>query len=74
MGKATLAVSLPQTSKDSVAAKPREGRFSAPRQDIGSLFRDDQDLTGKADLALFARGATPASRVENGRFQRTIII
>jgi len=55
MDKATLTISLPQTMKDYIAAKLREGRFSRPSEYIRSLIRDDQDLEGSPRPALIAR-------------------
>jgi len=55
MDKTTLTISLPRTMKEFIEAKLEEGRFSTPSEYIRSLIRDDQDLNGKAELALLAR-------------------
>ena len=58
MEKATLTISLPRTMKEFIAEKLREGRFSTPSEYIRSLIRDDQDMSGKNDIArLLRRGA-----------------
>jgi len=60
MDKATLTISLPQTMKDYIAAKLREGRFSTPSEYIRSLIRNDQDIEdGKR------RDRIPARRAAN---------
>jgi len=48
MEKATLAISLPRTTKDFIVSKMQEGRFSTPREYIRSLIRQDRDLNGPA--------------------------
>lgn len=55
MDKATLTISMPQTMKDYIAAKLREGRFSTPSEYIRSLIRDDQDLEGRPTPAVLVR-------------------
>jgi putative addiction module CopG family antidote len=55
MDKATLTISLPQSMKEFIAAKLREGRFSTPSEYIRSLIRDDQDVSGNSELALLIR-------------------
>jgi antitoxin ParD1/3/4 len=55
MEKATLTISLPRTMKNFIEQKMREGRFSTPSEYIRSLIRDDQDMTGKRDVALLIR-------------------
>ena len=63
MDKATLTISLPQTMKDYIAEKLREGRFSTPSEYIRSLIRDDQDLAGHSrPAALVRRAAATAKR------------
>jgi antitoxin ParD1/3/4 len=58
MDKATLTISLPQTMKEYISAKLREGRFSTPSEYIRSLIRDDQDLEeGRMRPAVLARRA-----------------
>ena len=57
MDKATLTISMPQTMKDYIAAKLREGRFSTPSEYIRSLIRDDQDVDGSPRPAVLARRA-----------------
>jgi Arc/MetJ-type ribon-helix-helix transcriptional regulator len=53
MNEATLTVSLPQTMKDYISAKLRQGRFSTPNEYIRSLIRECQDLEGSPNPALF---------------------
>jgi len=57
MDKAPLTISMPQTMKDYIAAKLREGRFSTPSEYIRSLIRDDQDVDGSPRPAVLARRA-----------------
>jgi len=64
MDKATLTISMPQTMKDYIAAKLREGRFSTPSEYIRSLIRDDQDREESLGPAVFARRADQSSRVK----------
>jgi Arc/MetJ-type ribon-helix-helix transcriptional regulator len=72
MENATLAIGLPRTMKDFIETKLEEGRFSRPSEYIRSLIRDDQDLTGKADLALLVRrSAASGKRADTGRRLRT---
>jgi antitoxin ParD1/3/4 len=58
MSRATLTISLPQTMKDFIDERLREGRFSTPSEYIRSLIRDDQDMMGNGEVAvLLRRGA-----------------
>lgn len=64
MEKATLTISLPRMMKDFIEAKLREGRFSTPSEYIRALIRDDQDLTGKSEIARLTRRGTLADKSE----------
>lgn len=64
MEKATLAISLPRTMKDYIAAKLREGRYSTPSEYIRSLIRDEQDLAATPELALLARRGIATGNAE----------
>jgi antitoxin ParD1/3/4 len=55
MENTTLTISLPRTMKEFIEAKVGEGRFSTPSEYLRSLIRDDQDLTGRSDLAMLVR-------------------
>ena len=64
MQKATLTISLPQTMKDFIEAKLREGRFSTPSEYIRALIRDDQDLTDNKEVALLIRRGGMARKLD----------
>ena len=67
MERATLTISLPQTMKDYISAKLREGRFSTPSEYIRSLIRADQDMNGNNDIALLRRrGALDPETAQRG--------
>jgi len=69
MEKTTLTISLPRTMKAFIEAKLTEGRFSTPSEYIRSLIRDDQDVTGKSDLAFLVRRGiiSRSSAIKNSR-------
>lgn len=62
MEKATLTISLPRTMKNFIEEKIREGRFSTPSDNIRSLIRDDQDMTGNNDVCLADTPRRPGRR------------
>jgi antitoxin ParD1/3/4 len=70
MENTTLTISLPRTMKEFIEAKVGEGRFSTPSEYLRSLIRDDQDLTGRSDLAMLVRhgllDSTPR-KIKRGR-------
>ena len=55
MEKASLTISLPLPMRKFVEAKVRVGRFSTPSENIRSLIRDAQGVSGQSEVAALVR-------------------